>query len=69
MGINKINLKLLTNIIKYDIMVYVKEVRILKKCWMCAYFNNSIEDKEHCGKCMKTKNKEGFKLWIEDEEE
>ena len=44
-------------------------MRTLKKCWMCAYFNNSIDDKEHCGKCMKTKNKEGFKLWIEDEEE
>ena len=44
-------------------------MRILKKCWMCAYFNNSIDDKEHCGKCMKTKDKEGFKLWIEDEEE
>lgn len=34
----------------------------MKKCWMCAYFNNSINDKEHCGKYMKTKDKEGFKI-------
>ena len=39
----------------------------MKKCWMCAYFNNSKDDKEHGSKCRKTKNKEGFKLWIEEE--
>lgn len=39
----------------------------MKKCWMCAYFNNSKDDKEHCNKCMKTKDKKGFKLWIEEE--
>lgn len=35
-----------------------------KKCWMCKYFNNSIEDKEICAKCRKTKDKDLFKLWI-----
>lgn len=37
---------------------------MVKKCWMCKYFNNSIEDKEVCTKCRKTKDKDLFKLWI-----
>ena len=34
------------------------------KSVVSKYFNNSIEDKEICAKCRKTKDKDLFKLWI-----
>ena len=40
---------------------------LMKQCWFCKYFNNSEEDKERCAKCMKSKDKPNFKLWIEEE--
>lgn len=39
----------------------------MKQCWFCKYFNNSEEDKERCAKCMKSKDKPNFELWIEEE--